>query len=261
MARYHAEGVRTVLVCCTGGEAGDILNPAMDTPEVKARLPEVRREELDAGGRGHRLRRGGHARLPRLGHARLTGQRATGLLRQRRPRRGHRSPGRGHPPGTAPGDRHLRRRPAPATRTRTTSGSTTSAPRPSSGPAIRRGTPKRGSRGHPRSSTTWCGPGPAWWPPTPSSRSWGSSRRSTRAGSTGRPRTTASPPGSTSGRGTTSASTACWPMRPRSTPSRRSGSGCPATRPARCTRGTTTCWPSPGSSRTIPEDDLFAGLA
>ncbi len=46
VARYHAEGVRTVLVCCTGGEAGDILNPAMDTPEVKARLPEIRREEL-----------------------------------------------------------------------------------------------------------------------------------------------------------------------------------------------------------------------
>jgi mycothiol S-conjugate amidase len=48
IARYHAEGVRTVLVCCTGGEAGDILNPALDTDEVKARLPEVRREELDA---------------------------------------------------------------------------------------------------------------------------------------------------------------------------------------------------------------------
>ena len=37
--------VRTVLVCCTGGEAGSILNPAMDTEEV-ARLHEVRMEEL-----------------------------------------------------------------------------------------------------------------------------------------------------------------------------------------------------------------------
>ena len=46
VARYHAEGVHTVLVCCTGGEAGDILNPAMDTAEVRSRLPEVRREEL-----------------------------------------------------------------------------------------------------------------------------------------------------------------------------------------------------------------------
>jgi mycothiol S-conjugate amidase len=48
IARYHDEGVRGVLVCCTGGEAGDILNPAMDTPEVRERLAEVRMEELDA---------------------------------------------------------------------------------------------------------------------------------------------------------------------------------------------------------------------
>jgi mycothiol S-conjugate amidase len=47
VAKYHAEGVRTVLVCCTGGEAGDILNPAMDRPEVKDDLPAVRRAELD----------------------------------------------------------------------------------------------------------------------------------------------------------------------------------------------------------------------
>ena len=46
VARYHDEGVRTVLVCCTGGEAGDILNPAMDTPEVRGRIHEVRQEEL-----------------------------------------------------------------------------------------------------------------------------------------------------------------------------------------------------------------------
>jgi mycothiol S-conjugate amidase len=46
LARYGAEGVRTVLVCCTGGEEGDILNPAMDRPEVRDRLADVRREEL-----------------------------------------------------------------------------------------------------------------------------------------------------------------------------------------------------------------------
>ena len=46
VARYHAEGVRTVLVTCTGGEAGDILNPAMDRPEVVADLPAVRVREL-----------------------------------------------------------------------------------------------------------------------------------------------------------------------------------------------------------------------
>jgi mycothiol S-conjugate amidase len=47
VARYHAAGVRTVLVSCTGGEEGDILNPAMDTPEVRDNLVEVRKEELD----------------------------------------------------------------------------------------------------------------------------------------------------------------------------------------------------------------------
>jgi mycothiol S-conjugate amidase len=47
-AKYAAEGVRTVLVCCTGGEAGDILNPAADTPEVRANLHDVRMAELQA---------------------------------------------------------------------------------------------------------------------------------------------------------------------------------------------------------------------
>ena len=46
VARYCGEGIRNVLVCCTGGEEGEILNPAMDRPEVVERLAEVRREEL-----------------------------------------------------------------------------------------------------------------------------------------------------------------------------------------------------------------------
>lgn len=48
VARYASEGIRSVLVCCTGGEAGDILNPAMDRPEVRERLHEVRMDELKA---------------------------------------------------------------------------------------------------------------------------------------------------------------------------------------------------------------------
>ncbi len=47
VAKYHDQGVRTVLVTCTGGEQGDILNPAMDRPGVRDRLPEVRRRELE----------------------------------------------------------------------------------------------------------------------------------------------------------------------------------------------------------------------
>jgi len=44
-ARAAAEGIRTVLVTCTGGEAGDILNKAIPEPED---LGVVRRAELDA---------------------------------------------------------------------------------------------------------------------------------------------------------------------------------------------------------------------
>ncbi len=47
VAKYHAEGVRCVLVCCTGGEEGDILNPAMNRPDVVDRLAEIRAEELE----------------------------------------------------------------------------------------------------------------------------------------------------------------------------------------------------------------------
>jgi len=46
-ARYADEGIRTVIVTCTGGEAGDILNPAMDQPGNLERMAELRRQELD----------------------------------------------------------------------------------------------------------------------------------------------------------------------------------------------------------------------
>jgi mycothiol S-conjugate amidase len=47
VARYGGQGVHTVLVCCTGGEAGDILNPAMDRPDVRDQLHQVRMAELE----------------------------------------------------------------------------------------------------------------------------------------------------------------------------------------------------------------------
>jgi mycothiol S-conjugate amidase len=46
--RYADAGIRTTLVCCTGGEAGDILNPAMDRPEIIDNLHQVRQGELEA---------------------------------------------------------------------------------------------------------------------------------------------------------------------------------------------------------------------
>jgi mycothiol conjugate amidase Mca len=47
LAGYSAEGIRTVLVTATLGEEGEIVVPELNTPEVKARLAEVRREELN----------------------------------------------------------------------------------------------------------------------------------------------------------------------------------------------------------------------
>jgi mycothiol S-conjugate amidase len=51
VAHYAAAGVHCVLVTATGGEAGDILNPAMDRPDVKERLAGLRREELQEAAR------------------------------------------------------------------------------------------------------------------------------------------------------------------------------------------------------------------
>jgi mycothiol S-conjugate amidase len=46
MARYADEGVRVMVVTLTGGERGDILNPAMDLPEVHGRIHEIRIDEM-----------------------------------------------------------------------------------------------------------------------------------------------------------------------------------------------------------------------
>jgi mycothiol S-conjugate amidase len=47
MARYAAEGVAVLVVTCTGGERGDVLNPALaDDPEVLADIATVRRREM-----------------------------------------------------------------------------------------------------------------------------------------------------------------------------------------------------------------------
>ena len=45
-ARYVSEGHEVMVVTCTGGERGSILNPAKDRPEVVAELPAVRRAEM-----------------------------------------------------------------------------------------------------------------------------------------------------------------------------------------------------------------------
>ena len=45
-ARYVAEGVAVLVVTCTGGERGSILNPKMDRPEVLADISNIRRAEM-----------------------------------------------------------------------------------------------------------------------------------------------------------------------------------------------------------------------
>ena len=46
MAKYVADGYEVMVVTCTGGERGDILNPALDRPEVLENMHEFRRKEM-----------------------------------------------------------------------------------------------------------------------------------------------------------------------------------------------------------------------
>src|SRR3989441_5489806 len=46
MARYVREGADVMVCTLTGGERGDILNKAMERPEIRADLAGVRRAEM-----------------------------------------------------------------------------------------------------------------------------------------------------------------------------------------------------------------------
>ena len=46
MARYVREGAEVLVVTCTGGERGSILNPAMDRPEILENIHDVRIAEM-----------------------------------------------------------------------------------------------------------------------------------------------------------------------------------------------------------------------
>jgi mycothiol S-conjugate amidase len=48
MARYVSEGHRVLVVTCTGGERGSVLNPKLDRPEVRKNIAEIRRAEMAA---------------------------------------------------------------------------------------------------------------------------------------------------------------------------------------------------------------------
>jgi len=46
LARYADEGHDVLVVTLTGGERGEILNPAMDLPDVHGHIAEIRRDEM-----------------------------------------------------------------------------------------------------------------------------------------------------------------------------------------------------------------------
>ncbi|MBF9128881.1 mycothiol conjugate amidase Mca [Plantactinospora sp. S1510] len=48
MAKYVADGVQVLVVTCTGGERGSVLNPKLDRPDVWANIAEIRRAEMDS---------------------------------------------------------------------------------------------------------------------------------------------------------------------------------------------------------------------
>src|SRR5256886_9580227 len=47
MAKYVAQGVDVLVVTCTGGERGSVLNPKLDQPEIWAQISELRKLEMD----------------------------------------------------------------------------------------------------------------------------------------------------------------------------------------------------------------------
>jgi len=66
LARYADEGLRTVLVTCTGGEVGEIGDSVLATPET---LAEVRRRELERA-----------CEILRVGRLHLLGYRDSGMI-------------------------------------------------------------------------------------------------------------------------------------------------------------------------------------
>ena len=67
--RYAEQGIATVLVCSTGGEEGEIVDPAFDQAEAKPRLGEIRRGELRAA-----------AAVLKIGTVEMLGYRDSGMV-------------------------------------------------------------------------------------------------------------------------------------------------------------------------------------
>jgi mycothiol S-conjugate amidase len=96
VAKYAAENIRGVLVCCTGGEEGEILNPAVDTPEVRENLHAVRMQELNDSVEMIGYEKLYMLRVPRLGMKDTEANANLGTS-ETAARRGRRAVGAHHP--------------------------------------------------------------------------------------------------------------------------------------------------------------------
>ena len=264
MARYADEGARVMVVTLTGGERGDILNPAMDLPEVHGRIHEIRIDEMAKAaeilGVEHAL--AGLRRL-RTARGRPAAAAARGLLRAGAAGRVHRAAGPGDPRVQAARADHLRRE------RRLSASRPHPLPRGVDGrlrggrrlPAVSR---TRASRGASRSCTTTtasCGSACSCSrTSSPRTARWARSRSGSRTGirsSTSSP--AGSPPASSARSTSPSATTPCARTPPRST-RRASSSPRPWSGSSGCGRPRSTSWRAPGFPSTLPEDDLFAGI-
>ena len=241
-----------------------MLNPAMDTPEVRA---EHRRDPDGRAGRGDPA-----SSATTRWSCSATGTRACPAhpsnadprsLRPGPARRGGRPAGRGRPAGAAPGHGHLPRRAVRSTRTPTTCGSTRSAWRPSRRRAIPHRFPDAGQPYQPLKLYYTV------WPAEPVLRALHEKFLELGLESPfdeewlarlERPTTRRAPRTSTSPASTTCGARPCWPTPPRSTPPRRSGSACrPRCRPASIPSTTTCLARSRVGPVEVDEDDLFDG--
>ena len=263
MARYVSEGDEVMVVTCTGGEAGSILNPAMDRPEVRANMPAIRREEMARAaeilGVQHRwlgfvdsgLPEGDpKPPLPEGCFALVDDEEAAAplvaLIREFRPHvlvTYDENGGYPHPD-------HIRTHEISMRRSRRR--------------AIRTASRRRASRGSRSSSTTpTASPGRAWWPST--RRCWpGAWSRRTRSGwptgrTTGPTPAPGSPRGCSAPSGSRCATARSSPTRRRSIPP-AAGSSMPRDLQREI-------WPTEDYElvrslvdTSVPEDDLFAGI-
>ena len=259
VAKYHAEGVHTVLVCCTGGEEGEILNPAMDTPEVRDNLHEVRMEELARsaevigydevvmlGYRDSGMPDSDANKDPRC-FARADLDEAVGrlveIIRRERPQvivtYGDDQQGYPHPDHLRVHDISVAAFDAAADASKFPD-----AGEPWQISKLYYSVWSRARMVATHEKFLELGlesPFDEKWfdRPTQDDRITTQSRSPTTATCAARP---------------------CWPTPPRSTRRRRSGSACRPRSPAPCTRSTTTRWPKSLVPTDPPEDDLFAGV-